>query len=294
MAAFISVFLLLAVAATGFVNLGQANPYIRDWKMEGEVAPPDGTKPPAVSIFSPANDTSYPSNDFLLNFSVTIERSNNISLSLSELYYTTSWQQDRTIVDLMSFWVKNNYSYPSTFQINMTGVPEGPRWLEVYAVATGFAYESRHEVKGIYYTTYYVGYKIISSSSVRFAVDVTAPCILSLSIENKTYATSDIPLTLTTNEPVSQASYSLNGQANVTVAGNTTLTNLPYGEHRITVYATDKAGNVGASETLFFNVNAPEPFPVVPVAAASVAAAVAIAGAGLLVYFKKVKENRVK
>jgi hypothetical protein len=294
MAAFISVFLLLAVAATGFVNLGQANPYIRDWKMEGEVAPPDGTKPPAVSIFSPANDTSYPSNDFLLNFSVTIERSNNISLSLSELYYTTSWQQDRTIVDLMSFWVKNNYSYPSTFQINMTGVPEGPRWLEVYAVATGFAYESRHEVKGIYYTTYYVGYKITSSSSVRFAVDVTAPCILSLSIENKTYATSDIPLTLTTNEPVSQASYSLNGQANVTVAGNTTLKNLPYGEHRITVYATDKAGNVGASETLFFNVNAPEPFPVVPVAAASVAAAVAIAGAGLLVYFKKVKENRVK
>ena len=270
-AAFISV-LLSAVAGTTFVSLGQANPYIRDWKKEGEIPPPDGTKPPIVSIFSPANHTSYPSNNFLLNFNVTIERSNDISLSLSELYYIASWQKDRTDVDLTSLFVKNNYTWPSTFSINMTDVPEGPRWLEVYAVATGFAYETRREVKDIFHTTYYVGYKITSSSLVEFTIDTTAPSILSLSVENNTYATSDVPLALTVNEQVSQVTYSLDGQANVTVAGNTTLTGLSGGTHNVKVYATDNAGNTGSSKTTTFSVNTPEPFPteLVAVAGASV------------------------
>jgi len=72
----------------------------------------------------------------------------------------------------------------------------------------------------------------------------------------------------------------------VTVAGNTTLTELSFGLHNVTVYAEDTFGNVGASETVWFSVA--EPFPAVPVAAAS-AVAVAIVGAGLLVYFKKRK-----
>jgi hypothetical protein len=283
--AFVSVLLLLTVAATQFVNLGQANPYIRDWKKEGEVPPPDGTNPPVVSIFSPANNTAYSSNNFLLNFSVTIERSNNISLGLSELYYTASWQKDRTEVDLRSFYVENNYTYPSTFSINMAEVPEGPRWLEVYAVATGFAYETRREVKGIFYTTYYVGYKITGSSMVNFTVDTTPPIISTLSVENKTYSTSNVTLNVIVNEPVSQIIYSLDGQRNVTVAGNTTLADLPKGDHTVTVYATDEAGNIGASETMYFSVEVPEPFPAAPAAAS--AASVAVIGVGLLIYFRK-------
>jgi len=269
--AFISV-LLVAVAGTTFVSLGQANPYIRDAIKEGEISPPEGTKPPIISIFSPANQKSYQSNNFLLNFNVTIERSNDVSLSLSELYYIGSWQKGRADVDLKSLFVKNNYTWPSAFSINLTDVPEGPRWLEVFAVATGFAYETRHEIKGVFYTTYYVGYKVTSSSFFEFTIDNTAPSILSLSVENNTYATSDVPLTLTVNEQVSQVTYSLDGQANVTVAGNTTLTGLANGEHSITVYATDPAGNTGASKTTTFSVTLPELFPteLVVVAGASV------------------------
>lgn len=303
-AAFISVLLLLTVAATQFVNLAQANPYIRDWKMEGTVPPPDGTNPPVVSIFSPANHTSYPTTNFLLNFTATIEKSNNISLSLSELYYITSWQKDRTNVDFLSQIVKNNYTWPSKFSINMTNVPEGPHWLEVHAAATGFAHESRHEIKGIYYTTYYVGYKITSSSTVEFTIDTTAPSILTISAENKTYATSDVPLTCTVNESATQITYSLDGQENVTIPvgqatynvdglknfmtiGKTTLTNLANGEHSLTVYATDEAGNTGASETVYFNVEVPEPFPTTLAFASG--ASVATVGIGLLVVFKKRK-----
>jgi len=68
----------------------------------------------------------------------------------------------------------------------------------------------------------------------------------------------------------------------MTVSGNTTLTGLPNGYHNVTVYATDEAGNTGASETLFFNVEMPESFPVVPVAVAVAVVAVAV-GAGFLI-----------
>jgi hypothetical protein len=74
----------------------------------------------------------------------------------------------------------------------------------------------------------------------------------------------------------------------MTVAGNTTLADLSMGEHNVTVYAWDTAGNMGASETVTFTVAVPAPFPTVPVAAASVAVVAAVI-AGLLVYFKKRK-----
>jgi hypothetical protein len=283
-------FLIIAIAGTFFVRLGVANPYIRDWKMEEIIPVPEGTKLPVVTISSPQNNTFYASRNFLLNFSVTTEMSNNISLRAGELYYTASWRTGRTDIDMQPFYVKNNYSYPSAFSIKIIDVPEGPRWLKVFAVATAFAYETRHDISGIYYTTYYSGYKTISSSTAEFTIDTTIPKILSLSMENKTYDTSNVPFILTTNEPVSQVSYSLDEQVNVTVAGNTTLTDLPNGVHNITVYALDNAGNVAPSKTVFTVTKSEslESYPIVPLAAM---ASVALLGAGLLVFFKKRKRD---
>jgi N-acetylneuraminic acid mutarotase len=116
--------------------------------------------------------------------------------------------------------------------------------------------------------------------------DITPPEVALISPENKTYELSDVPLNFTINESVSLINYSLDGQENVTVYGNVTLTDLSYGNHKVTVYATDEAGNTGASETIYFVVEAP--FPFVPVAAASLAI-VAVVGVGLLMYFKKRK-----
>ena len=121
--------------------------------------------------------------------------------------------------------------------------------------------------------------------------DGTAPEIRVSSPENKTYNNSNITLSFSVNEMTSWTGYSLDGLDNVTSVGNTTLTGLPVGEHNITVYAVDAAGNVGASETICFTMpDAPEPLPVATVAAAS-AASVAIAGVGLLVYFRKRKRQ---
>jgi hypothetical protein len=58
---------------------------------------------------------------------------------------------------------------------------------------------------------------------------------------------------------------------------------LSNGEHRLTVYATDEAGNAGASETIIFSVDVP--FPTALVAAAT--SGMSVITAGLLFYFKK-------
>ncbi len=112
--------------------------------------------------------------------------------------------------------------------------------------------------------------------------------IIVLSPENITYGTKDIPLNIIASQPTCWLGYSLDFQPNVTATGNDTLTDLPQGAHSLTVYGNTTQGVTASSETIFFNVNAPEPFPVVPVAATTVVAIVT-ASAGLLVYFKKRK-----
>jgi hypothetical protein len=270
--------LLLPLVAMQLVNLGQANPYIREWKKAGEIPPPEGTLPPVISIVSPQNNTSYTSNSVSLTLNVSMPESNSVPLYISELYYMPSWKQgaDNNLVKIDA----------PQGSISLKDVPEGPRWLEVYAVASAIVYESGHKIEGIYYTTYYVIYKITSSSIVIFSIDNTAPIILSVSVENKTYFTSDLPLNVIVNEPASQVTYSLDGQSNTTAAGNTTLNDLSNGEHTLTVHVLDSAGNAGSLETVNFSVDAIEPFPTASVAAASGASA-AIIGAGLLVYFRK-------
>jgi hypothetical protein len=113
------------------------------------------------------------------------------------------------------------------------------------------------------------------------------PVILTYSPTNKANDTPDAPLNFTVNEPVSQITYSLDGQENVTVAQNFTLTGLSSGDYNVTFYATDNAGNIGASETIAFTIAEPqhEPFPTTLI----VASVVTVAGIGvaLIVYFKK-------
>jgi hypothetical protein len=108
---------------------------------------------------------------------------------------------------------------------------------------------------------------------------------------NKTFDTSSIPLNFTVDEPVSQVTYSLDGQENVTVSGNATLTGLSNGEHNVTVYARDEAGNVGSSETTSFTVVNSEPFPTLLVAVTFGVVAAVLVAVAALVYWKKRKRE---
>jgi hypothetical protein len=115
--------------------------------------------------------------------------------------------------------------------------------------------------------------------------DTTPPHISIFSPENMTYNDSNVTLTFSTSKPTSKISYSLDGQDNVTITGNTTLSEMPNGAHNLTVYATDQFGNTGASETVHFNINAPEPFPATLIAATAVSLVATVTG--LLIYFRK-------
>jgi N-acetylneuraminic acid mutarotase len=111
------------------------------------------------------------------------------------------------------------------------------------------------------------------------------PKISVVSPENKTYNASSVALTFAVNKPTRWVGYSLNGRDNVTVTGNTTLTGLQNGLHKLTVYANDTLGNMGTSETVYFSVEVPFPITLVIAPIASVA----IVGVGLIVYLKKRK-----
>jgi len=176
----------------------------------------------------------------------------------------------------------------------LTGLPEGVHSIVVYAT----------DVAG----------NKAASEPVYFVVDTTPPSISILSLKNETYATANIPLNLSVNEPVSWMGYSLDDQANITIAGNTTLTGLPEGSHYLTAYATDIYENTGNSEKIYFSINTqqsessmPQPTnppdqpsftdPSLPMHygyTIAIIIVMATAAATFLVYFRKIKKQTTK
>jgi hypothetical protein len=267
-AAYISVLLFSAAVGKHFVNFGVANPIGAEFEY---------TTPPIILIHSPENNETLSAN-VLLHLTMTkpdywlIHGGDEAQQILKSIRY----QLDGKYYDPIP--VNSGLESPFDYSVNLTNLGDGVHSLKVYAYASGWFIE----IHGLW------EYEVPMNSSsdvVYFNVDATPPTILIFSVENKTYDTTDFPLNFTVNEPVSQVTYSLDGQKNVTVTGNTTLANLPYGAHNVTVYATDKAGNIGTSETITFTIAEPEPFPttmfIAPIESA------AVMGVGLLVYFKK-------
>jgi parallel beta-helix repeat protein len=181
---------------------------------------------------------------------------------------------------------------------------------QVYIPTPGYAnvWDDGYPSGGNYWSDYtgadadgdYIGdtpYVVDLNNTDRFPLmapyeppDTTPPVVSILSPENQTYRVSDVSLTLTVSEIPSWIGYTLDGQTNVTVAGNTTLSGLSDGSHSLIVFAKDIAWNTGASETVYFSINTQraEPFLTWIVAAIAVIAGV---GAALLVYFVKVKKT---
>ena len=234
-----------------------------------------------IDMESPQN-TTYSKNEILLKLTVTadsyvydvgysidggeIERMGNLT-KIVEVPADT----------LLPPFVRVTYSG----SITLKGLLDGSHTITVY--------------HGFQYTGINKRYEALKRVSVMFTVDtsITIPPKISLvSIENKTYDTPNIPLNFTINKMATQIKYSLDGEENITISGNTTLTGLANGNHNLTVYATDDAGNTGTSETIDFTVEAPEPesFPITLVVAVS-GASLAVVAAALLVYLKKRKRE---
>lgn len=80
------------------------------------------------------------------------------------------------------------------------------------------------------------------------------PVSLALIRERPWYTSDYVFLNFSVDEKTSWIGYSLDDRANVTIYGNTTLSNLSEGLHSIVVYATDTAGNTGVSKKIYFTI----------------------------------------
>ena len=106
-----------------------------------------------------------------------------------------------------------------------------------------------------------VGYPYSSSFGYRCTVQAVfqliAPKITLLSPQNQTYNESSLPLVFSTDKTANLTAYSLDGEQNVTVTGNSTIIELTNGLHNVLVYANDSLGNIGASQTINFTIAVP-------------------------------------
>jgi hypothetical protein len=215
--------------------------------------------PPEWIVLSPKNNTVYSPDSINLSFIAE-------AVYPYDYYYTIDTPivvtpvdgpegLGKTLVDatLISETPRTEVSSLKTFQCNteLHGLSEGQHNLTLYHgydALPDWRYEPAFATIVFY----------IDSSAPKIS-DITPPKISVSSIQNKTYDITDIDLNFTVSEPVSQIAYSLDGQEKMTVAGNVTLTGLVHGHHNVTVYATDKLGNMVSSETIFFTIA--EPFP---------------------------------
>ncbi len=137
----------------------------------------------------------------------------------------------------------------------------------------------------------YFNYEHSTREVVIRGVDIAPPIITILAPENTTYTVGNVSLSFTVNELTSWIGYSLDGQQNTTITGNTTLVALTDGQHTLVVYAQDSIGNTGASDTVHFSVDVPqtEQFPLWLVV--TVVAVVGVVATALIyrVKFRKAK-----
>jgi hypothetical protein len=273
--AFLSALLLLTLAITQVVSSVNANMYA-----EAITAPPAGTIPPTITV---TNSEIQNTTQLLVNTASASCPTKYSMFSAPTVHYKGEWMTNESFA-----------GYGGTFTLPLDNASSGTHLVIIHAeqgcfygnedgVPYYFRINNSLIVKFIIEFTPYFSAKILAT----FNLDATPPKVTVLSLENKTFASSDVPLDFTASDLVTQVSYSLDGDDNVAIAGNTTLTGLSNGEHNVTVYYADIVGNVGASETLYFTVAVPDPFPTTLVITASLA----LVGVGLLVYFKKHKHK---
>lgn len=224
--------------------------------------------------------------------SATLE--NNDFTSEASVYFTvnTTGQAQISILSPRSEIYNFNKDIPVEFAVNRTAS----------IVSMGYTLDEQSNVTIPRNTTLYGPisdgihtlrvYSVFSdilpvASTINFTVDTTPPNVTILSLQNKMYNSSNVPLVFNVNETTTLITYILDGKV-YTINGNTTLTILQDGDHKLTAYATDEAGNAGVSETIDFNVQVPIP-PHVALAILPPMAIVLIGGLSVLIYLEKRK-----
>ncbi len=257
----IVVALLLLTAGISSINFVGANPVGTIFE-EREISPSSvNAQPPTIIFLSPENNNTVTSN-LTLHCNISVGAAKTVDPgSIERSSYKGDWEQTQTPVLFRCAWDQNKTYVASNLTEFSTKlfVPEGKHNITVWASEIGgYQQDTGPGFKDLETIVVYT-FHIASSATVTFTVDGTSPNVTVLSVENKTYSSSDLPLNFAVSEPISQITYSLDGKEKTAIAGNCTLTDLSNGNHNVTVYATDIAGNTGTSQTINFIVKVPFP-----------------------------------
>jgi hypothetical protein len=249
-----------------------------------------------IDVSTPEQNKLYNTKNLTLNLNVSVGGTTENTL-ISSISYETDWEKEsKTIFSYDGYFLRElmvQLCYPRTFKspickstesLELTDIPEGNHSIKIYVKA--WRYSSIEKLKDVF--EYYLKYTDLTmanrTTTVSFMVDSVSPKIMLSYPMNITYDSRFVSVNFTVDELFSKCQYSLDGQENVTIAGNFTLEGLLDGAHNLTLFATDAAGNIGSSKTTYFTVDVPEP-PVVSI----IAIASIVIGISLLVYFKKRK-----
>lgn len=146
------------------------------------------------------------------------------------------------------------------------------------------------------YTDYPKGPRMSGEATVYFTVgeDQDPPNITLDTLDGAVFNQTTVPLNFSINEPTSWIGYILDNGTKTTITANTNLTVTP-GNHNITVYAKDTAGNMGQSKVAYFNVQTPTPLQTLnPAWLAAAAALTALCVATGLIFYLRRKSHLEK
>lgn len=174
-------------------------------------------------IASPSENASYSNGTINVCFNETIDGPNSISTYLNIVStYMGDWMQE-------SQWCPfppgvNPFHQTSHFlqyNFSVTGIPVGQHSLNITANGGGDFIENETDYSFVLERTISVKFSVSTSPIITLR---TNPIITSPSFQNATFTNSSLPLNFTVDHPASEMAYSLDGQDNVSISGNTTLT----------------------------------------------------------------------
>ncbi len=103
---------------------------------------------------------------------------------------------------------------------------------------------------GANYLTTNEQYKPVGYGTVPPQIQIISP-------RNLTYR--EVTLDYEVNRGIDWLGYSLDGQTNVTITSSITFSGLSQGSHKVVLYANDSAGNMGASDPVYFAIDTMPP-----------------------------------
>lgn len=287
------VFLFLLFSTILFCP-SEANPNLKEI---GRVDPDSETKPPTITMFSPKNQTTYNTTTLNLSFDANIGESKTAyNRAIMRASYKADWLANRTqLLDTYNInplmgRIAYNTNYSCTE--DLTGIPDGEHSIIVKVEEFGL-YEISgspcwfHFFKIDVYVTIQLNKHQNHIEVLGIFIDTEPPPLISsLSIEDRVYNSSSIPLNYTVSGVVSTVKYSLDGSENVTLAGNTTLTGLSSGNHTLRIYAIDENRHIETSQFTSFSITESQSVPIWLLTVTFIAVILSVC---LLVYFFKRK-----